>query len=127
MRLQVRVLSPVTLCGFRLEAEWLEQEFTWVSRCTQHPGYNCMHEWGVKVPEERVLTNRVWDAGTLSRAESFSGVLLGQTFQATAPLGHSSATLFVQLLSGEELPFRLTVLNTEWDRHDAREFQDRQR
>jgi len=126
MRLQISALSPVTLCGFRIEAQWLEQEFTWVSRCAQHPGYNCMHEWGVKVPEARVLTNRVLQAGTLERAESFSGVLLGQSFQATAPLGHSSATLFVQLLSGEELPFRLTVLNTGWNRRDARESPDGQ-
>jgi hypothetical protein len=85
-----------------------------------------MHEWGVKVPEAKVLTNRVLEAGTLERAESFSGVLLGQSFQATAPLGHSSATLCVQLLSGEELPFRLTLLNTEWDRRDASESPDRQ-
>lgn len=127
MRLQIRALSRVTLCGFRIEADWLEQEFRWVTRCAQHPGYSCMHEWDVKVPDERVLTNRVLESGTLERAESFAGVLMGQSFQTTAPLGHSSATLFVQLLSGEELPFRLTVLNTEWDRRDARESPYRQR
>ena len=119
MRLQIRAFSRVTLCGFRIEAEWLKQEFRWVTRCAQHPGYNCMHEWGTKVPEMRVLTNRVWEAGTLERAQLLSGVLLGQSSQATAPPGHSSATLFVELLSGEELPFPLTVLSTRWDRREA--------
>lgn len=112
MRLRIIAFAPVTLCGFRMDADWLEQELTWVPRCAQHRGYICLHELHFEIPEKTVLTNRVFEAGTLNRGHSVTGLLLGQSAQTTAPPGSSCATLLLQLLSGEDLPFRVNIRNT---------------
>ena len=115
LNVQVEAFAPVTLSGFRMEADWLTKNLIWVAECPAHVGYHCVHEHKAKFGSDRVLTNKTFANGRLCAGYHVKGLLLGRSSQPTVPLGKLAVTLFVELVSGQEFPFRMKIWNLRED------------
>jgi hypothetical protein len=136
--LQVRVVAStsITIRQFRLRADWLENEISWLRFCDEHPGdsqkHYCFHECScgnVKFSSEEVLNHRTLHRGVLKRGGFLSGFLLGTFPDALPPTGIGTklqATLSIEDLFEHEYRFPIVLLDhttesdwEEWERQRA--------
>jgi hypothetical protein len=120
--LPVRVVArtSTTIRGFRLRADWLKDEVSWLGFCDQHPGdsqkHYCFHQGSrnIRFPSEEVLNHRTLHRGVLKRGGFLSGFLLGTFHDQLPPTGIGTklqATLCIEDVFENEHPFPIVLLD----------------
>lgn len=139
--LPVRVVATtsITILRFRLRADWLKDEASWLRFCDQHRGDSQKHycfdscSGNIRFPSEEVLNHRTRHRGVLKRGGFLSGFLLW-TFHDQLPrtgIGTKlQATLCIEDVFENEHLFPIVLLdrtndsdNEDWicQRASARE------
>jgi hypothetical protein len=125
--LPVRVVArtSTTIRRFRLRADWLKDEVSWLGFCDQHPGdsqkHYCFHQCScgnIRFPSEEVLNHRTLHRGVLRRGGFLSGFLLGTFNDQLPPTGIGTklqATLCIADVFENEHPFPIVLLDHTTD------------
>jgi hypothetical protein len=129
--LLVRVVAStsITIRRFRLRADWLEDEMSWLGFCDQHPGNSQKHycfdarsRGNGQFSSEDVLNHRTLHRGVLKRGGFLSGFLLGTFQDARPPTGIGTklqATLSIEDLFEHEYRFPIVWLDhtkeSDWE------------
>ena len=120
--LPVRVVASasITIRRFRLQADCLRDEISWLGFCDQHPDdsqkHYCFHKCSypkVRFSSEEVLNHRTLHRGVLKRGGFLSGYLLGTFRYAHLPTGIGTklqVTLSIEDLFEHEYRFPPIVL-----------------
>jgi len=129
--LLVRIVAStsITIRRFRLRADWLEDEISWLQFCDQYPGnsqkHYCFHacsRGNGQFPSEDVLNHRTLHRGVLKSGGFLSGFLLGTFPDALPPTGIGTkleATLSIEDLFEHEYRFPIVLLDhtkkSDWE------------
>jgi hypothetical protein len=120
--LPIRVIAStsITICRFRLQADWVKGKISWLGFCDQHPGdaqkHYCFPErsWNYRYSSEQVLNHRTFDRGVLKRGGFLSGLLLGifhNPLPSTKIGTKLQATLGIEDLSEHEYRFPIVLVD----------------
>jgi hypothetical protein len=123
----VRVVAntSTTIRRFRLRADWLKDELSWLGLCDQHRGdpqkHYCFHQCAgrSRFRSEEVLNHRTLHRGVLKGGGFLSGFFLGTFHDRLPPTGIGTtlqATLCIEDVFENEHQFPIVLLDHTTDR-----------